>query len=292
MMMIAGEAVKNTSVKMQWRFYWRDVVKKFRVIIRGWPDDIPFANLSDISSALPILGALLRKWQQGTIFWESISDEEFGKLDKQRDIDIEGSSVEDPGPRKERKDKGKKQAHTDTQALKQVSLASIGSVAANVSPNVLTAIGAPALNPDVYHTALNITELPSESASHNVLPATVDTVFTGSDLAFDPFLSLNMFPMTDIHNSIFDIPATQLSEPFSSQDDVFVAPETDAGNTYAGLNFNFEPLSDAIFAQMADGFGIAPQASDELGTTDLDMIDFTSMLTDSVFPLSNNTNAV
>jgi hypothetical protein len=252
---------------MSWKYYWRDIVRKHRVIIRGWPANIPFANLSDISSALPTLEALLRKWEQGTVFWESISDEAFKDLNEQRDVDIESGVMDEPGPRKERKDKGTKRAAVpaQTQAVAQVvpenmplTQAGIGPVA----PDVLIANHSVPLHPNidcVPHTVINHiasdTTLPAEQ------PIVVDNAaFDGGDL-----LSLDTFP--------HDILMATDSNP------EFAIPE------FQGL-YDFHPFSDVIFAQMAGAFDMPPYVFDPAlsgGTTDLNTMDFTSLLNDALF---------
>ena len=95
---------------MRWKFYWRDVVERYRVVIKGWPNNIPFANLSVVSSGVPTLETLLRKLESGAIHWQSISEEEYEDLNKQRIIDIENGVVAVPDSCKKRSDKGTKRA--------------------------------------------------------------------------------------------------------------------------------------------------------------------------------------
>jgi len=45
-------------------------------MIEGWPDNIPFKNLSEASSALHELKSLLEQWQDGRIHWKQLTDEE------------------------------------------------------------------------------------------------------------------------------------------------------------------------------------------------------------------------
>ena len=69
---------------MHWPTYWKDVVARYHVIIEGWPEDVPFRNLSDVSN-LGKLEQLLRGWQSGTIRFRRISDAEFALLNAQRE---------------------------------------------------------------------------------------------------------------------------------------------------------------------------------------------------------------
>ncbi|KAH9926987.1 uncharacterized protein B0H18DRAFT_1118727 [Fomitopsis serialis] len=77
---ITGDEVAT----MHWPTYWKDVVTRYHVIIEGWPDDVPFRNLSDVSN-LGKLEQLLRGWQNGNISFRRISDAEFAALNAQRE---------------------------------------------------------------------------------------------------------------------------------------------------------------------------------------------------------------
>ncbi|KAG1775915.1 hypothetical protein EV702DRAFT_941657, partial [Suillus placidus] len=45
----------DPHVNMQWTHYFRNIVRHYQVMIVGWPNNIPFVNLSKVSSALPEL---------------------------------------------------------------------------------------------------------------------------------------------------------------------------------------------------------------------------------------------
>ena len=92
---------------MQWAQYFRNVVALYNVIIEGWPEAIPFANLSSTSSSLSQLELLLQKWEMGMTYWKEISDEEVEELRQKRNEQIEGGEIEEPSLRT-RSDKGKK----------------------------------------------------------------------------------------------------------------------------------------------------------------------------------------
>ncbi|KZT69293.1 hypothetical protein DAEQUDRAFT_738185 [Daedalea quercina L-15889] len=77
---ITGDEVAT----MHWPTYWKDVVARYHVIIEGWPEDVPFRNLSDVSN-LGKLEQLLHGWQNGDIFFRRISDAEFAALSAQRE---------------------------------------------------------------------------------------------------------------------------------------------------------------------------------------------------------------
>ncbi|KAG2108476.1 uncharacterized protein F5147DRAFT_773676 [Suillus discolor] len=53
----------DPDARMQWTHYFRNVVQHYQVAIEGWPDNIPFANLSQASSACPNLEMLYSKWE-------------------------------------------------------------------------------------------------------------------------------------------------------------------------------------------------------------------------------------
>ena len=65
---------------MEWKHYWRKVVAHHKVVIEGWPDNIPFKNLSEACSALHELKSLLEKWQDGRIHWKKLTDDEAERL--------------------------------------------------------------------------------------------------------------------------------------------------------------------------------------------------------------------
>ena len=100
--------VNDAKAEMRWKFYWRDVVERYRVVLKGWLDTIPFANLSEVSSGAPALETLLRKLESGAIYWQSILEEEYADLNKQRNTDIENGVVAVPESRKQQSDKGTK----------------------------------------------------------------------------------------------------------------------------------------------------------------------------------------
>lgn len=92
---------------MQWAQYHRNIIRRYQVAIDGWPEDIPFANLSDVSSSLPQLELLLRRWKSGAIHWKELSDDEVEELQEKRDKQLENGEIE-ARTRRTRSDKGKK----------------------------------------------------------------------------------------------------------------------------------------------------------------------------------------
>src|SRR6266581_6350793 len=96
---------------MEWKHYWRNVVKRHMVIIEGWPVNIPFHNLSEASNSLTELEMLLRKWHCGKVYWREITETEFQDLDHDWDNQIESGELEGPTPRRHCSDRGKKCLH-------------------------------------------------------------------------------------------------------------------------------------------------------------------------------------
>lgn len=69
---------------MRWPSYWKDIVVKYRVVIVGWPhDEVPFRNLSDVSN-LQKLELLLKGWQEHTIYFRRLTDQEFATMSEER----------------------------------------------------------------------------------------------------------------------------------------------------------------------------------------------------------------
>ena len=61
---------------MQWINYFCNIVAWYHVVVAGWPDNIPFENLSKASNSLTQLKGLLQKWEDGTTYWKNISEEQ------------------------------------------------------------------------------------------------------------------------------------------------------------------------------------------------------------------------
>ncbi|KIK21689.1 hypothetical protein PISMIDRAFT_31748, partial [Pisolithus microcarpus 441] len=97
----------DPKAKMQWAQYFRNVVTRYQVVIEGWPEMIPFANLSSASSSLAQLEVLLRKWELGATYWKALSDDELNQLQQRRNEGLENGEIEEHSHRT-RSDKGKK----------------------------------------------------------------------------------------------------------------------------------------------------------------------------------------
>lgn len=98
----------DPSIRMEWKWYWRNVVSRHSVIIEGWPAAIPFQNLSTESRTISELASLLQKWRRGVIFWKTLTAEELQTLTMNRQHQINGGELETPAPRRRRSDFGKK----------------------------------------------------------------------------------------------------------------------------------------------------------------------------------------
>ncbi|KAG2114527.1 hypothetical protein DEU56DRAFT_748933 [Suillus clintonianus] len=102
---------KDENAKMHWANYFRNVIQRYKVVIEGWPANIPFVNLSQASSALPDLEMIRRKWESRAICWREIDDEEFQQLLEERNEKLESGEITDHR-RRTRSDKGKKRARS------------------------------------------------------------------------------------------------------------------------------------------------------------------------------------
>ncbi|KAF8337839.1 hypothetical protein F5887DRAFT_837405, partial [Amanita rubescens] len=99
-----GKIMKNPEARMEWKHFWRNVVKRYSVKVEGWPQDIPF---SLDSHTLGDLDTLLRKWETGAIYWKTLTAAELKQLDQERNKHIEAGDIPAPTLRCPRSDKGK-----------------------------------------------------------------------------------------------------------------------------------------------------------------------------------------
>ncbi|KDQ49652.1 hypothetical protein JAAARDRAFT_143106 [Jaapia argillacea MUCL 33604] len=106
------EITNDTAASMKWTQYWRDIVVKYRVVIHGWPDDIPFGNLSDVVKTLHEYESLTRKWQKGKITFRTLTEQEFAAMDEKRQQQVENGEIDEPALRKTRSDKGRKRTRS------------------------------------------------------------------------------------------------------------------------------------------------------------------------------------
>jgi len=101
------DITQDPKAKMQWAQYFWNVVSRYQVAIEGWPESIPFANLSGASSSSSQLEILLWKWEMGTTYWKELTDEELEELRQKRNTQIEDGEIQEPS-RHTHSDKGKK----------------------------------------------------------------------------------------------------------------------------------------------------------------------------------------
>jgi len=106
---------------MEWKNYWDKVVQRYRVKIEGWPSGIPFANLSEASSALPELKNLLQQWQDGRTHWRKLSHTEYTALELEHNHQIETQEISPPAPRRRRSDYGKKRSRGKYKSVAEIT---------------------------------------------------------------------------------------------------------------------------------------------------------------------------
>ncbi|KAG1848570.1 hypothetical protein F4604DRAFT_1935349 [Suillus subluteus] len=85
----------NPDANMQWALYFWNIVQCYQVIIEGWTDNIPFANLSQVSSALPELDRLFQRWKSGATHWKTLTDEEFEKILQEHNNKLDHGKIDD-----------------------------------------------------------------------------------------------------------------------------------------------------------------------------------------------------
>ena len=83
-------------------------MRHYKVVIEGWPDSIPFKNLSDASSSLRELEMLLQRWHTGKTFWKELTPEELDAREEEHEALILAGKIDVPASRKRRSDYGKR----------------------------------------------------------------------------------------------------------------------------------------------------------------------------------------
>jgi hypothetical protein len=100
-------------------------------MIKGWPETIPFRNLSETSNSLANLETLLQKWQCGKTYWKKLTAAELKELDHECDAQIERGEVETHGPRHCCSDFGTKRTQsnmaTTTKKKRQTSVREVSN---------------------------------------------------------------------------------------------------------------------------------------------------------------------
>ena len=103
-----GAITGDTTARMEWKHYWQNVVQRHKAVIEGWPENIPFCNLSDGSGLLADLETLRCKWCCGTTYWKQITEHELIGMCQDRDTRIERGEEVAPAPYHCHSDYGKK----------------------------------------------------------------------------------------------------------------------------------------------------------------------------------------
>ncbi|KAM6492469.1 hypothetical protein JOM56_012193, partial [Amanita muscaria] len=73
-------AADDVKARMEWKHYWEHVVCRYSVAIEGWPNTIPFKNLSEASTAYAELEMLLQQWRSGKTYWKKLTADELKAL--------------------------------------------------------------------------------------------------------------------------------------------------------------------------------------------------------------------
>jgi len=81
---------------MEWKNYFQKVVQCQMVIIKGWPNAMPFKNLSEISSTFVDPENLFNMWQTGQTYWKMITEDEPQALEKKRQEQIDAGEITAP----------------------------------------------------------------------------------------------------------------------------------------------------------------------------------------------------
>ncbi|KAL4071584.1 hypothetical protein V8B97DRAFT_2023740 [Scleroderma yunnanense] len=90
---VKGAAANYQQCISQWAHYFHNIIACYLVTIEGWPNCIPFTNLSTVSSALLDLEILLRMWESGSIFWKQLSEEEYEALHLKHDAKLNSGEL-------------------------------------------------------------------------------------------------------------------------------------------------------------------------------------------------------
>ena len=75
-------------------------MRHYKVVIEGWPDSIPFKNLSNTSSSLRELEMLLQRWHTGKTFWKELTPEELDAHEEEHEALILAGKIDAPASHK------------------------------------------------------------------------------------------------------------------------------------------------------------------------------------------------
>ncbi|KAG1722922.1 uncharacterized protein EDB91DRAFT_1240165 [Suillus paluster] len=204
----------NPKATMQWTHFFRNIVKHYSVVVEGWPEQIPFINLSTASSSLTDLEILLWKWHSGLISWKRITPEQLEDMEKDRDKDLENGTIVEKR-RRVRSDKGKKRCRdSDDNAQRRKKMHKSAETIPSDSEEDAT--DAP---PNLHSTSLvpNAPLLCSTSLIPNAPP-----LHSTSTL-----LIPNAPPSIPIDNNVPPVPPTPLLTPNTKSVSPFLLPDHD-----------------------------------------------------------------
>ncbi|KIJ59500.1 hypothetical protein HYDPIDRAFT_33108 [Hydnomerulius pinastri MD-312] len=190
------EITRDLKVKMQWTLYFWNFIQCYMVTVIGWPDSIPFVNLSSVSSMLSQLEMLLCKWEMGTIYWKTLSKEEYNELRQKRNKGLKSGELPE-ALRHTHSDKGKKcswrsgdldEAPTRNKKYKSVETIEDGMG----NPSTSAPPPPPACNstPDSANQTCNIVSQPPSTST----AANIDNPSTGTTADVNPTPSHSTTP--------------------------------------------------------------------------------------------------
>ena len=93
---------------MEYVDYHRKVVRRYQVVLEGWPQTLPFKAPSECSSSFLELKDLLQCLRNGNTCWKTLTNKELGALEKELEEKIASGEITRPIPRSRRSDHGKK----------------------------------------------------------------------------------------------------------------------------------------------------------------------------------------
>ena len=70
--------------KMEYTHYWTKVVHRYKVVLEGWPEELPFKNLSEIGTNMSILENLHERYKSGVMYWRPLTDRTLQQLEEEQ----------------------------------------------------------------------------------------------------------------------------------------------------------------------------------------------------------------
>ncbi|KAG1718187.1 hypothetical protein EDB19DRAFT_1838510 [Suillus lakei] len=193
---IKGEVTGKSKAKMQWADYFHNVVNPYQVTIKGWPEHIPFTNLSKASNTLPDLKHLLDCWQTGSTAWKVLDDEELVQFHHEHDEKINSSQIIESHCRT-RSDKGKKRKYKSAETVEssddeetQTHEPLTTSDSTIVSPSSSTPVSHVNTSNSAIMSSSSSTPVPNSQSGTNFFNDQSSTGLSGADLSN----TTDMFP--------------------------------------------------------------------------------------------------